>query len=190
MQLGRPGIYIFAIALFFWAAPFVPIAHERHPLTFLPALALMSALPVAVLLQSLPRASLAGATFGVMAVLLVASASPILTYGHQYDILKGHNSVPPSWAFKAESRQPAVAIASRYGWYNDWQGINRRLAPGKKVALPGQIPNYYVADGDLDRVFYLDSVEALPLAHMTSPEEIQRFLEEKGVQLIYAPQAP
>ncbi len=178
--------YPIVLAVTYWLSPLIQPAHtDRHAITYMASLGLLSALAVQAIVRQHNRGWLYNLNILVLVVVLLGNVSPLISLGHRYRLFSSKKTAW-SWSQEPERWSKQSVLASEYSWgYRSWRYINEHLEPGRRVAMAG-IPNYYVADGDAARLLFLDSKEALPLHGLSEPRAVRDFFKERNVQFIYA----
>jgi len=185
--LNRRSWYVLAVAGVFWLTPIVqPAHHDRVVIVYSAALATLSAIPLWWLVKKVSRWQYVL----VVALLLVAFATniiPLLVHGKAYKLHNGYRQdLSESWAWDIRNRDANRVISQIYSWY--YPGVkylNENLEPNRRVAATGMVFPYYIGKGDINRIFFLDSIEAMELRRISEVDEIRRFFKERKVQYIF-----
>jgi len=188
------------LPLLLWGAiyyfyPVIPLAHERYILMYLPALTLLSALPLTFILDicsaSLKRSSIKKRMVSLCVVLwlvcvLLSVALPISVVGTSFSPY--HPPSDPLLAFKTLGADKFTFLRLFYGEHmRIYEWLEDRVNISAKVALLGHDPPL-LKQSDLRVLFYLDSPEASPLRKLTEPSKIVQFFNERNIKYIHAPE--
>jgi hypothetical protein len=200
-------IALWPLTLGFLVLSGVSWGFPRHLVFAMPGFALLSAVPIAKLLELCKKCDLSkpmrhlqrinarlpavrGSDLlrvGLVVILLVGFVFPSLTLamGGKVWAENFNDQVPDDylWFLRNPNADTWAAVGQLYSEAAAWQYINANLSEGEKVAT---VENrvYYVKNCSNDCFFYLDGWEARDLYNITDPNEMVQYLRAQNVSFI------